>query len=70
MTVKTVRETEEARATLGASRVRTLIHVVLPMLTPDAMAGVSRALARPIGEYGAVISIAANLPNLTESAPC
>jgi sulfate transport system permease protein len=31
------RETEEASATLGASRLRTLTHVVLPMLAPAAL---------------------------------
>lgn len=63
------RETEEARAILGASRVRTSTLVVLPMLAPAAMAGFALALARPIGEYGSVIFIAGNLPNLTGIAP-
>ena len=63
------RETEEASATLGASRLRTLTHVVLPMLTPAALTGFALALARSVGEYGSVIFIAGNLPNVTEIAP-
>ncbi len=63
------RETEEASATLGASRLRTLTHVVLPMLAPAAMTGFALALARSVGEYGSVIFIAGNLPNVTEIAP-
>ncbi|AXC50960.1 sulfate ABC transporter permease subunit CysT [Paracoccus suum] len=63
------RETEEASATLGASRLRTLTHVVLPMLAPAAMTGFALALARAVGEYGSVIFIAGNLPNVTEIAP-
>ena len=63
------RETEEASATLGASRLRTLAHVVLPMLAPAALTGFALALARSVGEYGSVIFIAGNLPNVTEIAP-
>ncbi len=63
------RETEEASATLGATRLRTLTHVVLPTLTPAALTGFALALARSVGEYGSVIFIAGNLPNVTEIAP-
>ncbi|MBE0412152.1 sulfate ABC transporter permease subunit CysT [Yoonia sp.] len=62
-------ETEEVSATLGASRLRTLTHVVLPMLAPAALTGFALALARSVGEYGSVIFIAGNLPNVTEIAP-
>jgi len=63
------RETEEVSATLGASRLRTLTHVVMPMLAPAALTGFALALARSVGEYGSVIFIAGNLPNRTEIAP-
>ena len=63
------RETEEASATLGASRVRTITHVILPMLAPAALTGFALSLARSVGEYGSVIFIAGNLPNVTEIAP-
>lgn len=63
------RETEEASAALGASRLRTLTHVVLPTLAPAALTGFALALARSVGEYGSVIFIAGNLPNVTEIAP-
>ncbi len=62
-------ETEEASATLGATRLRTMTHVILPMLAPAALTGFALALARSVGEYGSVIFIAGNLPNLTEIAP-
>jgi sulfate transport system permease protein len=62
-------ETEEASATLGATRLRTLTHVVLPILAPAALTGFALALARSVGEYGSVIFIAGNLPGLTEIAP-
>lgn len=63
------REVEEASATLGASRLHTLRHVILPMLTPAALTGFALALARAVGEYGSVIFIAGNIPLKTEIAP-
>ena len=63
------RDCEEVSATLGASRARTLRRVVLPVLTPALLTGFALALARSVGEYGSVIFIAGNLPNVTEIAP-
>lgn len=63
------REVEEASATLGATRIHTLRHVILPTLAPAAMTGFALALARAVGEYGSVIFIAGNLPMKTEIAP-
>jgi sulfate transport system permease protein len=63
------REVEEVSATLGASRVYTLRRVVLPTLLPALLTGFALALARAVGEYGSVIFIAGNLPNVTEIAP-
>lgn len=63
------RETEEASATLGATRAYTLRRVVLPALMPAALTGFALALARAVGEYGSVIFIAGNIPLMTEIAP-
>ncbi|MBP7000227.1 sulfate ABC transporter permease subunit CysT [Amaricoccus sp.] len=63
------REVEEASATLGASRARTFVRVVLPTLAPALLTGGALAFARSVGEYGSVIFIAGNLPNVTEIAP-
>ncbi|MGX0978571.1 sulfate transport system permease protein [Roseovarius sp. MBR-51] len=63
------REVEEVSATLGARRTYTLRRVVLPTLAPAALTGFALALARSVGEYGSVIFIAGNIPNLTEIAP-
>ncbi|MSR23073.1 MAG: sulfate ABC transporter permease subunit CysT [Gemmatimonadetes bacterium] len=62
-------ELEEAAATLGASRLRTVARVVLPPLMPAMLTGFTLAFARAIGEYGSVIFIAGNLPFRTEIAP-
>jgi sulfate/thiosulfate transport system permease protein len=63
------REQEEASATLGAYRFRTFRRVILPTLTPALLTGFALALARSVREYGSVIFIAGNIPNLTEIAP-
>jgi sulfate transport system permease protein len=63
------RELEEAAASLGASRWTVVRRVVLPSLTPALLTGFALALARAVGEYGSVIFIAGNLPNVSEIAP-
>ena len=60
---------EEVSATLGARRTYTLRRVILPTLSPALLTGFALALARSVGEYGSVIFIAGNIPNLTEIAP-
>lgn len=62
-------EAEEAAATLGAGRIRTIFHVVAPALLPALLAGFSLSFARAVGEYGSVIFIAGNIPNVSEIAP-
>jgi sulfate transport system permease protein len=62
-------ELEEAAATLGASRWTTIRRVVLPSIAPALMTGFALAFARAVGEYGSVIFIAGNLPNVSEIAP-
>jgi sulfate transport system permease protein len=63
------KELEEAAASLGASRWTIARRVVLPSLVPALLTGFALALARAVGEYGSVIFIAGNLPNVSEIAP-
>lgn len=62
-------EIEEAAGSLGASRWQTIIRVILPSLAPALLTGLALAFARAVGEYGSVIFIAGNLPNISEIAP-
>jgi len=62
-------ELEEAAASLGAGRWMTVRRVVLPSLVPALLTGFTLAFARAVGEYGSVIFIAGNLPNVSEIAP-
>jgi sulfate transport system permease protein len=62
-------EIEEAAASLGANRWHTVTKVILPSLMPAMLTGFALAFARGVGEYGSVIFIAGNLPNVSEIAP-
>lgn len=61
-------EVEEAAASLGASRWQIFTRVIYPALFPAHLAGSAMAFARSLGEFGAVIFIAGNLPFKTEIA--
>jgi sulfate/thiosulfate transport system permease protein len=62
------REMEEAAASLGAGRATIFRRIVFPHVLPALLSGVALAFARAIGEFGAVILIAGNLPFRTEVA--
>ncbi len=63
------RDVEEAAATLGAGRLRTLVTVIAPSLLPAILTGFALAFARALGEFGSVVFISGNLPFKTEIAP-
>lgn len=63
------KELEEAAVSLGANRLQTFRHVILPSILPALMTGFAMAFARGLGEYGSVIFIAGNLPYVSEIAP-
>ncbi|MBS0583828.1 MAG: sulfate ABC transporter permease subunit CysT [Proteobacteria bacterium] len=63
------RQYEEAAATLGATRWQAVSRIVFPALQPALLTGTALAFARAVGEYGSIIFIAGNLPNLTQIAP-
>jgi sulfate/thiosulfate transport system permease protein len=62
-------ELEEAAASLGANRWTTVRRVLLPNVLPALLTGFALAFARAVGEYGSVIFIAGNVPNVSEIAP-
>ena len=59
------KEMEEAAASLGADRLQTITHVILPAIMPAALTGVTMAFARAVGEYGSVVFISGNMPMKT-----
>lgn len=63
------KELEEAAASLGANRLQTFRHVILPSILPALLTGFAMSFARGLGEYGSVIFIAGNIPKISEIAP-
>jgi molybdate transport system permease protein len=63
------RRYEDAAATLGAGRWLTFRRVTLPLVTPSLGAGVALCWARALGEFGATITFAGNLPGVTQTMP-
>ena len=63
------RRYEDAAATLGASRLTVLRRVTLPAIAPSLVAGTVLAWARALGEFGATITFAGNLPGRTQTVP-
>jgi sulfate/thiosulfate transport system permease protein len=59
-------EQEEAAATLGAHKWQIFCRITMPTLMPALITGASQAFIRSLGEFGAVIMIAGNIPFKTE----
>ncbi|MBP1872355.1 sulfate transport system permease protein [Ensifer adhaerens] len=57
---------EEAAQSLGGSDSAIFVRVILPLLMPALLAGLSLSFARSLGEFGAIIFIAGNQPMETE----
>ena len=62
-------ELEEASASLGATRWTMVRRIIFPSILPAMLTGFALAFARAVGEYGSVIFIAGNLPNVSEIVP-
>lgn len=60
---------EEAAATLGAAPWKRFWRVTLPLIAPSLAAGAALTWARALGEFGATITFAGNLPGTTQTMP-
>ena len=60
---------ESAARTLGASPLMTFIKVTAPLARTGLISGVILSFARAIGEFGATIMVAGNLPGRTQTMP-
>jgi molybdate transport system permease protein len=60
---------EQAARTLGAGRLDRLFNVTLPLASPGILVGAIVAYATCLGEFGAVITFAANIPGETQTLP-
>jgi molybdate transport system permease protein len=60
---------EDAARTLGAGAVDRFVTVTLPLMAPGILAGSVTAFAAGLGEFGAVITFAGNVPGETQTLP-
>ena len=60
---------ENAARTLGASRVYTFFHVIIPIAMNGLISGAIMAFARSLGEFGATIMFAGNFQGRTQTMP-
>jgi molybdate transport system permease protein len=59
----------EAARTLGATEWRVFRQIALPLAWPGVLAGTILSFARALGEFGATLMIAGNIPGRTETIP-
>lgn len=63
------RNLEEAARTLGASEWRVFRTITMPLSWPGLVAGLVLSFARALGEFGATIMVAGNIPGKTQTIP-
>lgn len=56
-----------AAATLGASRLRTFLTVILPLSISGLVTGVALSFAHTMGEFGVVLMVGGNIPGVTRT---
>ena len=60
---------EQAALSLGASKIKIFFKIFLPLAAPGLISAFILGFARAIGEFGATITVAANIPTLTQTLP-
>ncbi len=60
---------EDAARTLGAGALDRFFSITLPLILPGVLAGAVTAFAAGLGEFGAVITFASNIPGETRTLP-
>lgn len=60
---------ELVASTLGAGRLRIFLTITLPLAVPGILTGMVLAFARSLGEFGATITLAGNIPGESRTIP-
>ena len=60
---------EKAARTLGAGELKVFFTVTLPMAAPGVLSGMVLAFTRALGEFGATMMLAGNIPGYTQTIP-
>ncbi|WP_407313178.1 molybdate ABC transporter permease subunit [Desulfosporosinus sp. SB140] len=63
------RNLEKAARTLGANEIRVFFTITLPLAWNGIVAGLVLAFARSLGEFGATLMVAGNIPGKTQTMP-
>lgn len=63
------RELEEAAMDLGATKLQTFLTVSIPLASKSLIAGGIMSFARALGEFGATLMFAGNIPGVTQTVP-
>jgi molybdate transport system permease protein len=63
------RELEDASATLGRGPLGTFLRITVPLALPSLIGGAVLTWARALGEFGATIMFAGNLPGVSQTVP-
>ena len=63
------KEMIDSSTMLGYSQVETAVRVILPLAWQGILAGIVLAFARAIGEFGATLMLAGNIPGRTDTMP-
>ena len=58
-----------AARTLGLSEFKIFIKIMIPLALPGIISGAILAFARALGEFGAPLMIAGNIPKVTQTIP-
>ena len=63
------RQLIQASRTLGATWWDSLLTIVIPLSSPAILGGMTLIFARSLGEFGATIVLAGNIPGVTQTIP-
>ncbi|MGB3294790.1 MAG: molybdate ABC transporter permease subunit, partial [Phormidesmis sp.] len=63
------RSLQQAARTLGAAEPTVFWRITLPLALPSLLAGTTLAFARALGEFGATLMLAGNIPGRTQTLP-
>jgi molybdate transport system permease protein len=63
------KEIEDAAKVDGGSRAKVFLLVSLPLTLPSIISGLIMSFARALGEFGATLMFAGNIPGKTQTAP-
>lgn len=63
------RSVEEAACVLGRSEFETALYITLPLAKKGIVAGCILSFARAVGEFGATLMVAGNIPGKTSTMP-